>query len=139
MGSGSYEGQPQDLCSPNKGKDSDSFSSSQRHNTPRDAKEHFLSSAVDMASHRLTYTYNVVLEDAGTNWGAYAPDVPGCGVTGASEVEVEQSIVDAIEFLFEYLFEKHMPIPLPTTKLGTLPSPCVVKEVKITMPLGFGM
>ncbi|WP_058361645.1 type II toxin-antitoxin system HicB family antitoxin [Xanthomonas translucens] len=41
--------------------------------------------------------YAVVIEQAGNNYSAYVPDLPGCVATGATTVEVEGLIHDAIE------------------------------------------
>jgi predicted RNase H-like HicB family nuclease len=45
--------------------------------------------------------YAVVIEDAGGNSSAYVPDLPGCVATGATVVESEQAIREAIEFPLE--------------------------------------
>jgi predicted RNase H-like HicB family nuclease len=41
--------------------------------------------------------YAVVIEDAGANYSAYVPDLPGCIATGATIEEVEHRIRGAIE------------------------------------------
>ncbi|QEO27843.1 type II toxin-antitoxin system HicB family antitoxin [Xanthomonas translucens] len=41
--------------------------------------------------------YAVVIEQAGNNYSAYVPDLPGCAATGATTAEVEGLIREAIE------------------------------------------
>jgi predicted RNase H-like HicB family nuclease len=40
--------------------------------------------------------YAVVIEDAGKNWSAYVPDLPGCVAVGSSVDEVKAEIRAAI-------------------------------------------
>lgn len=42
--------------------------------------------------------YAVVVEKAGNNYSAYAPDLPGCVASGSSVKEAEQEILEAIKF-----------------------------------------
>ncbi|PYQ83686.1 MAG: hypothetical protein DMG02_33320, partial [Acidobacteria bacterium] len=49
--------------------------------------------------------YAIVIENAGSNYSAYVPDLPGCVATGATLEETEQSIRDAIEFHLEGMRE----------------------------------
>ncbi len=42
--------------------------------------------------------YAVVIENAGSNFSAYVPDLPGCVATGATLSETEAAIREAIEF-----------------------------------------
>ena len=58
--------------------------------------------------------YLIVIEDAGDNYGAYAPDVPGCVATGATVEECEREMREALVFHFEGLREFGEPIPAPT-------------------------
>jgi predicted RNase H-like HicB family nuclease len=58
--------------------------------------------------------YLVVIEHEGESWGAYCPDLPGVGVVGDSQDEVEQLIRQAITFHLEGLREAGEPIPEPT-------------------------
>ena len=41
--------------------------------------------------------YAVVIENAGSNFSAYVPDLPGCIATGATLPDVEAAIRQAIE------------------------------------------
>lgn len=43
----------------------------------------------------------IIVEDSGTGYSAYAPDLPGCIATGATRAEVEKEMQDAIEFHLE--------------------------------------
>lgn len=64
--------------------------------------------------------YLVVIEHEGSSWGAYAPDLPGLGVTGDSQEQVEQLIREAIELHLEGLREAGDPIPPPAAVATTL-------------------
>ncbi|MCK9199756.1 MAG: type II toxin-antitoxin system HicB family antitoxin [Gallionella sp.] len=55
--------------------------------------------------------YAIVVEKAGNNYSAYAPDLPGCIATGSSIAEAEQEIRAAIQFHIEGLREDGLPIP----------------------------
>jgi predicted RNase H-like HicB family nuclease len=55
--------------------------------------------------------YAVVIEDTGTNFSAYVPDLPGCVATGPTVAETEQAIREAIAFHIEGLRENGLPIP----------------------------
>lgn len=64
--------------------------------------------------------YLVVIENEGTSWGAYAPDLPGVGVVGESRDEVEQLIREAIELHLDGLREAGDPIPSPAAVATTV-------------------
>ena len=55
--------------------------------------------------------YAIVIENAGPNYSAYVPDLPGCVATGATIEEVEHEIRAAIEFHIEGMREDGTPIP----------------------------
>lgn len=61
--------------------------------------------------------YPIVIEQGKTNYGAYSPDVPGCGTVGDSIEEVKQNLVEALEFHFEGLLEAGLPIPQSTSDI----------------------
>lgn len=42
-------------------------------------------------------TFIIVIEQAGDNYSAYAPEVPGCVATGSTEREVEANMRIALE------------------------------------------
>lgn len=60
--------------------------------------------------------YAVVIEKAGSNYGAYVPDLPGCVATGDSIEEVEREIREAIKFHIEGLREDGLPVPSPQSR-----------------------
>ncbi len=49
--------------------------------------------------------YAVVIENAGTNYSAYVPDLPGCVATGASVEETQANVREAIRFHIDGLRE----------------------------------
>jgi predicted RNase H-like HicB family nuclease len=60
-----------------------------------------------MSVHR----FLVVVEDAGRNFSAYSPDLPGCVATGATQDEAEENMYEAIQLHIEGLREDGLPIP----------------------------
>jgi predicted RNase H-like HicB family nuclease len=58
--------------------------------------------------------YLVVIEHEGDSWGAYCPDLPGLGVVGDSQEDVERLIREAIAFHLDGLRAAGEPIPEPT-------------------------
>ena len=61
--------------------------------------------------------YAIVIENAGSNYSAYVPDLPGCVATGTTLEETERSIRDAIKFHLEGLREDGSPIPPPSSRV----------------------
>ena len=61
--------------------------------------------------------YAIVIENAGGNFSAYVPDLPGCVAVGESLAEVERQIREAIEFHLEGMREDGSPIPPPSSKV----------------------
>lgn len=59
--------------------------------------------------------YAVVVERAGDNYSAYAPDLPGCIATGNTVEEAEQEIREAIKFHIDGLREDGLPVPAPAS------------------------
>lgn len=57
------------------------------------------------------YRFPVIVEEAGGNYSAYSPDIPGCVATGATREEAEEQMHEAIEFHIEGLREDGLPIP----------------------------
>ena len=57
--------------------------------------------------------YAIVIEQAGTNFSAYVPDLPGCIATGATVEETEANIREAIAFHLEGLRDDGLPLPDP--------------------------
>ena len=59
--------------------------------------------------------YAVVIEDAGSNFSAYVPDLPGCIATGKSLSEIEREIRSAIQFHLDGMKRDGLPIPKPSS------------------------
>jgi len=57
----------------------------------------------------------VVVEQGGTSFGAYVPDLPGCVAAGETRDEVLTLIREAIEFHIEGLRKDGQPIPPPSS------------------------
>jgi predicted RNase H-like HicB family nuclease len=62
--------------------------------------------------------YAIVIENAGSNYSAYVPDLPGCIATGESVADAERLIREAIEFHLEGLRADGAPIPRPTSRVN---------------------
>lgn len=61
--------------------------------------------------------YAIVIEDAGSNYSAYVPDMPGCVATGSTVEEAETAIREAIEFHLEGLRADNLPIPQASSRV----------------------
>lgn len=61
--------------------------------------------------------YAIVIEAAGANFSAYAPDLPGCVATGDTVEATEQAIRQAIEFHLRGLRKDGTPVPLPLSRV----------------------
>lgn len=59
----------------------------------------------------------VDIEQAGNNYSAYVPDLPGCVATGSTLEEVEHAIREAIGWHIAGLREDGMPIPQPVSTI----------------------
>jgi predicted RNase H-like HicB family nuclease len=62
--------------------------------------------------------YAIVIENPGSNFSAYVPDLPGCIATGATVEEVEREIREAIESYIEGLREDGARVPPPSSEVG---------------------
>ncbi len=60
--------------------------------------------------------YVVVLERGESNWGAYAPDLPGLGVVADTPEEAERLIREGIEIYFDELRQMGASIPEPVSQ-----------------------
>jgi len=60
--------------------------------------------------------YAVVIEKAGSNYSAYAPDLPGVITTGPTAEVTERNMREAIAFHVRELRAAGEPIPAPTTR-----------------------
>ena len=65
----------------------------------------------------MTMRYAIVIENTGTNYSAYVPDLPGCVATGATVEETERLIREAIELHLEGMREDGTPIPPPSSRV----------------------
>jgi len=61
--------------------------------------------------------YAIVIEDAGGNFSAYVPDLPGCVATGFTVEETETAIREAIEFHLDGLRSDNIPIPRASSRV----------------------
>ena len=61
--------------------------------------------------------YAIVIENAGGNYSAYVPDLPGCVATGATLAETVVQIREAIEFHIEGMRADGSPVPPPTSRV----------------------
>ena len=59
--------------------------------------------------------YLIVVEETGTGYSAYSPDLPGCVATGKTREEVENRMHEAIQVHLEGLKEDGDFIPSPHT------------------------
>lgn len=64
--------------------------------------------------------FTIVIEDAGSNYAAYAPDVPGCIATGATVEEVTSTLREAIAEHLEILREMGDDLPVPHSQSGVI-------------------
>jgi len=52
-----------------------------------------------------TYRFLVVVENAGKNFSAYSPDLPGCVATGKTREQTQKKMAEAIQLHIEGLKE----------------------------------
>jgi predicted RNase H-like HicB family nuclease len=57
--------------------------------------------------------YLVVIEETGTGYSAYSPDLAGCVSTGRTREEVEKNMQEAIEFHLEGMRLEGLRVPKP--------------------------
>ena len=60
------------------------------------------------------HKFLVIIENAGDNFSAYSPDLPGCVATGATREETERNMFEAIQMHLDGLREDGLPIPEST-------------------------
>jgi predicted RNase H-like HicB family nuclease len=60
------------------------------------------------------HRFLIIIEDAGANFSAYSPDLPGCAATGATRVDAEANMYEAIQMHIEGLREEGVAIPEST-------------------------
>ena len=61
--------------------------------------------------------YAIVIEQAGGNYSAYVPDLPGCVATGATQAEVEALLHAAIALHPAGRREDGLAIPMPSSQV----------------------
>ena len=61
------------------------------------------------------HRFLIVIETAGENFSAYAPDLPGCVATGDTQEETERRMYEAIQLHVEGLLEDKQPVPASTS------------------------
>lgn len=61
--------------------------------------------------------YAIVIENAGTNFSAYVPDLPGCVATGATLEDTERELREAIELHVAGLRADRQPLPAPSSRV----------------------
>ncbi|WP_428114656.1 type II toxin-antitoxin system HicB family antitoxin [Candidatus Poriferisodalis sp.] len=62
-------------------------------------------------------TYAVVIEQTSNNYGAYAPDVPGCISTAETPDEMLENIREALAFHIDGLVESGDPVSVPAMSI----------------------
>ena len=61
--------------------------------------------------------YPVIIEQTGTGYSAYSPDVSGCVAVGDTEEETRQNLQDALTVHFQSMREVGEPIPEPRSSV----------------------
>jgi predicted RNase H-like HicB family nuclease len=64
--------------------------------------------------------YAIVIDDAGSNVSAHAPDVPGCVATGQTIEEAVRNMREALAFHFEGLRAEGLDVPPPSTRAAVV-------------------
>jgi predicted RNase H-like HicB family nuclease len=59
--------------------------------------------------------FAIVIEQAGNNYSAYVPDLPGCAATGKTVAAVKEEVRYAIRFHIEGLQADGIAVPPPTS------------------------
>lgn len=61
------------------------------------------------------HRFLIVIENAGQEFSAYSPDLPGCVATGSTREETGRRMYEAIQMHFEGLIEDKQPVPASTS------------------------
>lgn len=64
----------------------------------------------------MTRRWLVIVEQTGTGYSTYSPDLPGCISTGSTREEVEANMRKAIEFHIQGLRLEGLPVPEPSSE-----------------------
>jgi len=67
--------------------------------------------------------YPVIIEQTGTGYSAFSPDVPGCVAAGDTPADTRSNFQDALAAHFEAMREVGEPIPEPFLQSTTWKSP----------------
>ena len=78
-----------------------------------DALAQYLAASRAKGEEVVNLKYAVVFEQTPNNYGAYAPDVPGCVSTGKTWDEIRANIREALSFHIEGMVQNGEPIPEP--------------------------
>lgn len=62
--------------------------------------------------------YAVVFEQTPNSFGAYAPDVPGCGSAGETRDEIRANIREALSIHIEEMVRDGEPVPEPRMSIS---------------------
>ena len=71
--------------------------------------------------------YTVLIEKAPNSYGAYAPDLPGCGAAADTRAEVIELIREAVALHLEGLRRDGDPVPLPQTTAVEVDVPLTIE------------
>ena len=61
--------------------------------------------------------YPIIIEETGTGYSAYSPDVPGCAAAGDTREQTRHNFQDALTAHFEVMREIGEPIPEPNSSV----------------------
>jgi len=64
--------------------------------------------------------YTIIIEDAGSNYCAYVPDLPGCIGCADTVEELRELMREAIEFHIEGLRIDGIEVPAPSIRASTV-------------------
>ena len=64
--------------------------------------------------------YTIIIEDAGTNFAAYVPDLPGCVGAADTIEELEELMREAIEFHIEGMRSHGEEVPVPHSRASSV-------------------
>jgi predicted RNase H-like HicB family nuclease len=64
--------------------------------------------------------YTIIIEDAGTNFAAYVPDLPGCVGAADTIEELEELMREAIEFHIEGMRLHGEEVPAPHSRASSV-------------------
>jgi predicted RNase H-like HicB family nuclease len=64
--------------------------------------------------------YTIIIEDAGSNFAAFAPDVPGCVAAADTIEQTRQLMQEALALHLEMLREMGEPVPAPHARAAVV-------------------